>query len=965
MDIQFVPGQRWVSNTESELGLGIVVDTANRRVTVSFPAVGERRTYAIDNAPLSRVSYTEGEKINNADGISLSVIEVIEQGGYLIYQGVDDEGNHHQIEEIDLESFVQFSRPQDRLFAGQIDKTKNFALRVETLLHLHQLQKSPSYGLLGPRVQLLPHQLYIASKVAKRYAPRVLLADEVGLGKTIEAGLILHQQLITEAANRVLIIVPDSLVHQWLVEMSRRFNLQFTILDEERCMALDEAEHGNPFETAQLIICALSMITENAQRFEQALEVSWDLLIVDEAHHLTWSEDNPSVAYQCVESLARNVAGLLLLTATPEQLGVDGHFARLRLLDPDRYYDLHKYREEEKSYQPVNKLVQILLSDDAKEKLQKDEKLFEEISSYLGDEALIEIKAALQSGEEVSITESINQLIQIILDRHGTGRVLFRNTRDVVEGFPERELHKHELALPQGYIETVPNQQEQDTDHDVLQTCLQSELSLGSDWLNLDTRVSWLASWLLENRDKKVLVICAHSKTASELENYLQQQHAIRSAVFHEGMDLIARDRAAAYFSDEEDGAQVLICSEIGSEGRNFQFAHHLVLFDMPLNADLLEQRIGRLDRIGQLQTVQIHVPYYVNSVQEKLLRWYDESLNAIRQVCSIGQTIYKIYAKELHACLLNQKDASSFEELLAQARNKVLEMQHELQEGRDRLLELNSCNPEQAAEVVNNILDASRQLELADYMERVCDQFGVEQTYHSLHSVVLQPGDHMHGHSFPGLSEDGLTATYDRSKALHREDMQFHTWEHPMVTGSIDMILSGNFGNSTLCTVKLQALKPSTILLECIFTIQCAAPKMLRLDSYFQQAIIRVLIDQNHNDLGEVLTLEHMDRLAERVKRNIGQNIIRHARKQITELIEHATSVAEIEKEKIITKASKAMQEKQNGELQRLQSLSKVNPNIRKEEIDFLQATTQQTDEIMRQAQLKLDAIRVAISRR
>ena len=548
MDIQFVPGQRWVSNTESELGLGIVVDTANRRVTVSFPAVGERRTYAIDNAPLSRVSYAEGEKISNADGITFSITEVIEQGGYLIYQGLDDEGNQHQIEEIDLESFVQFSRPQDRLFAGQIDKTKNFALRVETLHHQHRLQKSPNYGLLGPRVQLLPHQLYIASQVAKRYAPRVLLADEVGLGKTIEAGLILHQQLITEAANRVLIVVPDSLVHQWLVEMSRRFNLQFTILDEDRCIALDEAEHGNPFETAQLVLCALSLITEDPEHFEQALEVPWDLLIVDEAHHLTWSENNPSIAYQCIEALARNVAGLLLLTATPEQLGIDGHFARLRLLDPDRYYDLSKYREEEKSYQPVNKLVQKLLADDAIASLQQDENLFAEISSYLGDEALSELKDTLRSGEEASTNKAINKLIQVILDRHGTGRVLFRNTRDAVEGFPLRELYKHELALPQGYIETVPNQQEQDTNHEVLQTCLQSEVLLGSDWLKHDTRVLWLASWLLENRDKKVLVICARAETASELEDYLQQQHAIRSAVFHEGLDLIARESCRCLF---------------------------------------------------------------------------------------------------------------------------------------------------------------------------------------------------------------------------------------------------------------------------------------------------------------------------------------------------------------------------------------------------------------------------------
>ncbi len=965
MEIQFVPGQRWVSNTESELGLGIVVDTANRRVTVSFPAVGERRTYALANAPLSRVHYTVGERVSNADGVSFTISEVIEQGGYLIYQGLDDEGNSQQVEEIDLESFVQFSRPQDRFFAGQFDKTKNFALRVETLHHQHRLQKASSYGLLGPRVQLLPHQLYIASQVAKRYSPRVLLADEVGLGKTIEAGLILHQQLVTGAASRVLIVVPDSLVHQWLVEMSRRFNLQFTILDEERCLALDEAEPGNPFETAQCVLCALSFITDNEQRFEQSLAVDWDLLIVDEAHHLTWSEGNVSNAYQCIEALARNVAGLLLLTATPEQLGVDGHFARLRLLDPDRYYDLEKYRLEEKSYQPVNELVQKLLAENASEQLRRDTSLLDEISALLGDETTENFKATLQD-PNLSPRKAIDELIQAILDRHGTGRVLFRNTRDAVEGFPQRELNKHVLEASSDADEVFVNYENiTDSNNDLVAQHLRSEIQLGENWLKLDARVEWLANWLLSNRNEKVLVICALAKTASQLEDYLQQQYAIRSAVFHEGLDLIARDRAAAYFSDEEEGAQVLICSEIGSEGRNFQFSHHLVLFDLPLNADLLEQRIGRLDRIGQLHTVQIHVPYYEGSAQEKLMRWYDEGLNAFRQVCSIGQTIYQQFYDRLQECLLVQESDEQFETLLTDTKDQAEKMQHALQQGRDRLLELNSCNPDQAAEVVEGILNSTNQLELADYMERVCDQFGVEQQYHSLHSVIIQPGDHMHEHSFPGLSEDGLTATYDRTKALVREDMQFHTWEHPMVTGSMDMILSGDFGNAALCTVKLQALKPSTVLLECIYTIQCAAPKKLRIDNYFSQAIIRVLIDHNHNDLGKVLTVDHMDRMAERVKKNVGQSIIKHTRSQVTELIEHANSIAEVKMASIIEQASDAMKIKQAAELERLISLSKVNPNIRREEIEYLESSTVQLEEFMQHAQLKLDAIRVAVSRR
>ena len=665
--------------------------------------------------------------------------------------------------------------------------------------------------------------------------------------------------------------------------------------------------------------------------------------------------------------MARNVAGLLLLTATPEQLGVDGHFARLRLLDPDRYYDLDKYRQEEKSYQPVNELVQKLLADNASLQLMKDSSLLDEISNFLGDEVTANFKAILQDPSH-SPRKAIDGLIQTILDRHGTGRVLFRNTRDAVEGFPQRELHKHILEASQETLDIVNNTQKPNDNElmgDFVTYCLRFENQLGDNWLKLDVRVEWLAKLLLENRDEKVLVICALANTASKLENYLNQQHAIRSAVFHEDLDLIARDRAAAYFADDDEGAQVLICSEIGSEGRNFQFAHHLILFDLPLNADLLEQRIGRLDRIGQLHTVQIHIPFYQNSAQEKLMRWFDEGLNAFRQVCSIGQAIYQLYSDRLQTCLVNQQDDADFELLVQETKNKAEEMQLALQQGRDRLLELNSCNPNQASEVVEDILSSTNQLELADYMERVCDQFGVDQQYHSLHSVVLQPGDHMHEHSFPGLPEDGLTATYDRTKALVREDMQFHTWEHPMVTGSMDMILSGEFGNVTLCTLKLQALKPSTVLLECIYTIQCAAPKVLQLDKYFSKAIIRVLIDQNHNDLGKVLTSEHIDRMAERVKKNVAKSIIKHTRQQITELIDHANGIAEVEMTEIIRQASDTMKTKQAAELERLISLSKVNPNIRKEEIEYLESTSAQIEEFMQHSQLKLDAIRVAVSRR
>ncbi|MBL4782914.1 MAG: RNA polymerase-associated protein RapA [Porticoccaceae bacterium] len=681
---EFVSGQRWISHTEAELGLGIVIEVANRRVELSFPSAAERRVYATDNAPLGRVIYPVDDKVKNCEGDELTIIDRQEGNGCVIYLCKNAGGQEVVLHEMDLDSFVHFSKPQDRLFAGQVDKVARFELRQQTLQFLHQHQQSPACGLLGGRVQLLPHQLYIASRVGVRHAPRVLLADEVGLGKTIEAGLILHQQLYTGRASRILIAVPDSLVHQWLVEMLRRFNLHFTILDQARCEALeqteDEVDDGyadelddghddgqtltpsgdiNPFESAQLVLCSTSFLSNNQRRHSQALAAGWDMLVVDEAHHLAWDEAQASPAYECIETLAARIPSLLLLTATPEQLGVAGHFARLRLLDPDRYYDLPTFIEEESRYQGVSELVQALQDGDA---LVLDTDLIAQVSAYLGASAADELQLALQGGDAEALNALSEALVQDLLDRHGTGRVLFRNTREAVEGFPQRYVQGYALPNPVGR----PNDEDEtELNADEIRTYLQPESSIGEDWLSLDPRVAWLADWLAEHRQDKILVICAQSTTARELEEYLRLREGVRSGVFHEGMSLIARDRAAAYFADEQDSAQTLICSEIGSEGRNFQFAHHLVLFDLPLNPDLLEQRIGRLDRIGQRQDVQIHVPYHEDSAQEVMLRWYSEGLGAFQRVCPVGLSIYQQVAEQLHHCLRCPSDAAALSNLV------------------------------------------------------------------------------------------------------------------------------------------------------------------------------------------------------------------------------------------------------------------------------------------------------------
>ncbi len=947
----FIPGQRWISNTESELGLGLILEVSFNRVTVLFLASDERRMYAQDNAPLTRVRYSVGDVVESIDEEKITISSVVEQEGLLTYVGKTADGEELELEEIELNHHIQFNKPQDRLLIGQTDPSPWFLLRYQTWVRLQQHQQSQVKGLLGGRTSLIPHQLFIAHESANRLAPRIMLADEVGLGKTIEAGLILHHRLINGLSKRVLIIVPESLLHQWLVEMLRRFNLRFSIFDEARCLEElgddsilagaqeyddEEAQSGgahNPFLNEQLVLCSQSFFANYPRRQQQAVQAGWDLVVVDEAHHLQWNEQAPSPEYLFVEQLGQISPSLILLTATPEQLGKESHFAQLRLLDPDRFYSFAAFDEEERQFEPVANAAKVLLADKP-----LDQEARQNLTRLLKDDNVDGLLKNLDDAEKSASARSA--LISILLDHHGTGRILFRNSRQTVQGFPERELHGHALdgVVPDG---SIP----------------QSEADLQND-----PRYLWLVNQVKTLAGQKALLICKHAQTAIDLEQALKNRAGIASAVFHEGMSIIERDRAAAYFADQESAARLLICSEIGSEGRNFQFVHHLILWDLPTNPDLLQQRIGRLDRIGQKHIIQIHVPYINKSTGQKLFRWYDEGLNAFRCNSSSAQRVADILNSEL-LDVLKAADSSELDAFVEKTRSLSVELEQQMHNGRDQLLELNSCRKELAEDLIDQLNAFEKEGALWPYMEDLFECYGVDTEFHSPDCFIVRPGDHLRISHFPGLNEDGLTVTGNRQIALEREEFQFITWEHPLVTASMDLVLSSETGNAAISVVKHEQLRGGQFLLECLFVVECSAPAELQIGRFLPHTPIRVLIDQNKKDQTEAI--EHRDLIEPGIKFD-KQKItafLGNQRLHLANMLVIAEQKAKNDMDDLVANATARMLESLSAEIKRLVRLQKVNPSIKTEEIEQLKDVAMLAHENIQSAQLRLDAVRFIIT--
>lgn len=888
-------GQRWVSDSEPELGLGVIRRSGDGRVDIEFPAAGEKRCYATDSAPLRRVKFSAGDRIKTRAGAEMTVERVREHAGLRVY-GTDA----GEVAEQDLSDSISFSKPEERLFGGKLDEPGDFDLRGEALRRRADMRRSPVRGLAGARMDLIPHQLFIADEVANRPRPRVLLADQVGLGKTIEACLILHRLILTGRAQRVLILVPEPLVHQWFVELLRRFQLSFSIYDEERCEAIEYGDpEGNPFLDSQWILAAVDFLAENDVRAAQAREAGWDVLVVDEAHHLEWSPEAAGPAYEMVRGLAETTEGLLLLTATPQQLGPEGHFARLQLLDPDRYTDLQKYREETRHYEEVADAVEALAAGGAVD---------EKVRKIVAGRQRLEQRVADLEADKSGARE---RLVSDLLDGFGVGRVMFRNTRAKLGGFPQREPRLAPVT----------------------------------------EKLKWLGELLEKLGAEKVLVITKTRELAEETLEQLRDTTGVVGALFHEDLSLLQRDRNAAFFAEEE-GARVLVCSEIGSEGRNFQFARHLVLFDLPEDVDLLEQRIGRLDRIGQKGVIQVHVPYQPGSPEEIRMRWLEEGLDAFRASPPGAAEIQRELSLDLEEAM---DEPELIESLIEKTRASRKRISERLARGQDRLLERSSHRPERSAWLVEKIREWDESAGFEDFLLRLFEYSGLHIEELGKRRYFLLPGN-LKSDAFPALPHDGMSVTLDRQRALEREQEAFLTWDHPMVRGALDFMLGSEAGNASFAVWDAPGEK--TIFLQAWLVVECVAPAELHVERFLPQTPLRVVVDHKGKDHTHDATIPNV-----KLRRGDAAGLLKNEavkRKLLPEMLDRARRMGEDASRPIIDAALAAMHTQMAAEITRLRDLAEINDHIKPADIALLEEREKALAAAISDARVRLDAVRL-----
>jgi superfamily II DNA or RNA helicase len=442
------------------------------------------------------------------------------------------------------------------------------------------------------------YQIETVRKVLKQYRGRVLLADEVGLGKTIEAGMVLKEYALRGMAERILILTPASLVGQWRDEMESKFGLDFATSHDPLLRA------EPPRFWAQPRVIASIAAARRKEHAEQLGDLHYDVVVVDEAHHL---RDQSSASYRLVNSLKKRF--LLLLSATPVQNNLLELYNLLTLLKPGIFKTPKEFRSlymvPGKPREPANR-----------------ERLRDLMRGAMvrNTRALAALRLPRRHASTLRATPTEPEA--------ACYRDLTGLAREVAAGGEHRLAVQHLLAAagssPAAAAGAVARFAERHPGDARWTALLERYRASGPG-----AKEAALLRLLAHNPAEKKMVFVHHRDSMTHLLD-IARRHGMQFALFDGGMSGPEKDAAVAAFRDQ---VPLLLCSETGGEGRNLQFCNTLVNFDIPWNPMAIEQRVGRIDRIGQTREVYVFNLATAGTVEDEVLRILDEKINMFELV--------------------------------------------------------------------------------------------------------------------------------------------------------------------------------------------------------------------------------------------------------------------------------------------------------------------------------------------
>ena len=703
-----------------DLGPGRVERVDGRRIVVFFPLTETHLTLAADDKALRPLPLGAGQKARLEGEDGEVVVDAIGPSGVRLADG-------RTVDPVLLWPLAPPDDPVERLAALQTDRAAAFRNRLDGL-RLSEIRQAAGLGsFLGGRIALFPHQLDVAERATATDPVRWLLADEVGLGKTIEACLILSRLLRTDRADRALVVAPATLTVQWLGELYRKFHQTFVLLDRKRRedVVKDHGEGFNPFEAHRHAIVALEDFLEDSALSKQAEAAGFELLVVDEAHRLERAKgDAGSDAYRAIAPLTRVARHVLLLSATPLEADTHGFFRLLELLRPD---------------------------------------------AYTSEEAFLE---ALERGEPLPPCTSATRRVDI-------------------GGLQPRVPAPVDLETAPAAAGLTGDEKEDAADPRVAWIARQDEI-----WRSLGTA--------------KTLVFVHERTTLSALKERLESATRKRVAIFHEELTPERGDVEVAEFR-RPDGPSILISTEAGGEGRNFEFCRRLVLFDLPRDPAAVEQRIGRLDRINRSMPVEIVYFRPPGGFERDVVDLYERIGLFTSPLGGLERSLADVEAAILKAERFAKVGKALPIEALAQemrraadARQKAV-YHHLHQDGyaAERAAQILARVPADLDERMERfVLDAS-DLHGFDTAERV----GKRTWYVEFGADALV--EHL-----PGVAGGARwLGTFDRDEAVRKEDLDFFASGHALVEGLFRELEDGARGRTGLLLIEKAGVSGAGLL--------------------------------------------------------------------------------------------------------------------------------------------------------